>query len=373
MAVAIAVWSQALNPGEPIEYAPPADLKITSAALGDELADSNARSSVRLIYSAPCPSEDDEDDDEDLKLEPAATVLCSLTPGKIEQAALNIILEGGQVVAFENTGKNIIYLNGNFVDQVRQDDPPSDDELGIPDEEEALRLEDVSSDVEVEADELGLDEDSDVVMEEPKQKAKTAKESKKRQLESEGDGAQADETSKAEKKKLKKLKAEGGQPVLVGGESTVTEGTKEKKKDKKKDKKEKKEKEKGDDAGKKKDASKSTPSDAFKEIAGGVKVKDTAPGTGPEAKKGDTVHMRYTGKLDDGTVFDSNTKGKPFTFTLGDGDVIKGWDVGIVGMKAGGERVLVIPPNMGYGKRKQSGIPPSSTLTFDVKLVKIST
>lgn len=75
--------SQVLNPGEPIEYAPPADLKITSAALGDELADSNARSSVRLIYSAPRPSEDDEDDDEDLKLEPAATVLCSLTPGKV--------------------------------------------------------------------------------------------------------------------------------------------------------------------------------------------------------------------------------------------------------------------------------------------------
>jgi len=79
--------------------------------------------------------------------------------------------------------------------------------------------------------------------------------------------------------------------------------------------------------------------------------------------------MRYIGKLENGEIFDSNTKGKPFTFRLGAGEVIKGWDQGLEGMKLGGERLLIIPPSLGYGKRKMDGIPPNSTLRFEVKLV----
>ncbi|KAF8322102.1 peptidyl-prolyl cis-trans isomerase, partial [Clavulina sp. PMI_390] len=82
------------------------------------------------------------------------------------------------------------------------------------------------------------------------------------------------------------------------------------------------------------------------------------------AKKGKTLSMRYILKLGNGKIVDKNTSGKPFKFTLGAGEVIKGWDEGLVGMKVGAERMLEIPPQMGYGKRKMSDIPANSTLYF---------
>ncbi|KAK6358684.1 peptidylprolyl isomerase fpr4 [Orbilia blumenaviensis] len=103
----------------------------------------------------------------------------------------------------------------------------------------------------------------------------------------------------------------------------------------------------------------------------GVKIEDHKVGSGPEAKKGQKVSMRYIGKLTDGKVFDSNKKGKPFTFNLGKGDVIKGWDIGVAGMKVGGERKLVIPANLAYGNKALPGIPKNSTLVFEVKLLEI--
>ena len=74
--------------------------------------------------------------------------------------------------------------------------------------------------------------------------------------------------------------------------------------------------------------------------------------------------MRYIGRLSNGKIFDQNTKGAPFSFKLGKGEVIKGWDVGIAGMQVGGERKLIIPASLAYGKQAISGIPPNSTLTF---------
>lgn len=95
------------------------------------------------------------------------------------------------------------------------------------------------------------------------------------------------------------------------------------------------------------------------------------------AKNGDTLVMNYTGKLTDGTVFDSNVLPEfghvsPFEFTLGRGQVIKGWDEGLVGMKIGEKKTLTIPPEKGYGERGAgSKIPPNATLIFDVELVGI--
>ncbi|KAL4717191.1 hypothetical protein ACJJTC_017078 [Scirpophaga incertulas] len=92
-----------------------------------------------------------------------------------------------------------------------------------------------------------------------------------------------------------------------------------------------------------------------------------------KSKKGDLLHMHYTGTLDDGTEFDSSIpRGIPLTFTLGSGQVIKGWDQGLIGMCEGEQRKLVIPPELAYG---EAGAPPkipkSATLTFNVDLVKI--
>jgi len=107
-------------------------------------------------------------------------------------------------------------------------------------------------------------------------------------------------------------------------------------------------------------------------VVSGVTVDDRKIGSGPAAKKGDRISMRYIGKLDKTkAVFDSNKKGKPFSFQLGKGEVIKGWDIGVAGMQAGGERRLTIPAGLAYGSQKMDGIPANSTLVFDVKLLEI--
>ncbi|MGA2551475.1 MAG: FKBP-type peptidyl-prolyl cis-trans isomerase [Burkholderiaceae bacterium] len=110
-------------------------------------------------------------------------------------------------------------------------------------------------------------------------------------------------------------------------------------------------------------------------------MTDHKVGTGTEAVAGKTVTVHYTGWLQDlsapdhkGKKFDSSRdRGDPFTFPLGGGQVIKGWDQGVQGMKIGGQRTLVIPPEMGYGARGAGGglIPPNATLIFDVELLEV--
>ncbi len=104
-----------------------------------------------------------------------------------------------------------------------------------------------------------------------------------------------------------------------------------------------------------------------------LQKEDLVVGTGDEAVTGKRVDVHYTGWLTDGTKFDSSVdRGKPFTFQLGAGMVIKGWDEGVAGMRVGGKRKLTIPPELGYGARGAGGvIPPGATLVFDVELLGV--
>jgi FKBP-type peptidyl-prolyl cis-trans isomerase len=105
-----------------------------------------------------------------------------------------------------------------------------------------------------------------------------------------------------------------------------------------------------------------------------LEIEDLTVGAGRDAKTGDTVHVQYTGTLTSGKKFDSSYDhgGQPFKFTLGRGEVIKGWDEGVVGMKVGGKRRLRIPSELGYGsKGSLPDIPPGAGLVFEVELVSI--
>ena len=105
----------------------------------------------------------------------------------------------------------------------------------------------------------------------------------------------------------------------------------------------------------------------------GLEYWDIKAGTGPTATAGHTVKVHYTGWLTNGKKFDSSVdRGEPFTFDLGGGQVIKGWDEGVAGMKVGGKRQLRIPPELAYGARGAGGaVPPNATLIFDVELLGV--
>jgi|JI8StandDraft_1071087.scaffolds.fasta_scaffold177436_1 FKBP-type peptidyl-prolyl cis-trans isomerase len=115
------------------------------------------------------------------------------------------------------------------------------------------------------------------------------------------------------------------------------------------------------------------PEAEWKKNASGLEIQELKLGEGAEAKAGATVDVHYTGWLLDGTKFDSSVdRGKPFSFHLGAGEVIRGWDEGVAGMKVGGKRKLRIPAELGYGARGAGGvIPGNATLIFDVELLGV--
>jgi len=104
----------------------------------------------------------------------------------------------------------------------------------------------------------------------------------------------------------------------------------------------------------------------------GLITQVLVPGDGDAAKKGDKIQVHFVGSLLDGGVFDSSrSRGTPFSFWVGEGQVIAGWDEGLLGMKEGERRLLTVPPAIGYGGDEKPGIPPNSTLVFDIELLDV--
>ncbi|KAH8704888.1 hypothetical protein BGW36DRAFT_331872 [Talaromyces proteolyticus] len=367
-----------------------------------ETDDSDDPESLKSIISklvkgkAPATGEEDEeeDDEDEEGLELEEVVVCTLDTEKQYQQPLDITVSENERIFFKVTGTHTVFLTGNYViptDEGRQffddedlDDEDSDEYDLSPDEED---LEDFDINALMDNDDMSDDLDdlddpriTEVDSENEAPKLVSTKGKNKRAAE---DDAALDELiakdsknqttvngdATLSKKQQKKLKKNNGEAAPAEIKKDTKESTPAKT-DKKVQFAKNLEQGPTGSTQDKKPAETTTGTLGVKEVQG-VKIDDKKLGKGPAAKNGNTVAMRYIGKFEDGKVFDSNKKGKPFSFKIGKGEVIKGWDIGIAGMAAGGERRIVIPPHLGYGKKGVPGIPGNSKLVFDVKLLEI--
>ncbi|KAK2589550.1 peptidylprolyl isomerase fpr3 [Conoideocrella luteorostrata] len=304
--------------------------------------------------------EDDDDSDSDDGADLENFVVCTLDTERNYQQPLDITVNHGEKVFFVVTGTHAVYLTGNYI-MADADMDSDDDEEDYDFDPESLDYALGEDDGEDESDELDDVDDPRVTEvdsdEEEVPKLVETKKGKNKRAAEEVDGLDELIAKAADsKKQQKKLKNNKGEAI------TAEDGKKDKKVQFAKNL------EQGPTGSGKQVDGKAT---TGVKVVQGVTVDDRTLGKGRTVKNGDTVGVRYIGKLANGQQFDANKKGKPFSFKVGKGQVIKGWDVGIAGMAIGGERRLTIPAHLGYGSRGMPGIPTNSQLTFDVKLLEI--
>ncbi|KAI9022553.1 hypothetical protein DFJ74DRAFT_669949 [Hyaloraphidium curvatum] len=391
----MAFWGLVVYPNKSYTQTVDQPFRITMAALGE--APAAGRHTVTVTV----------DDD--------TYVLCSLTTDKVEQQQLDLVFGEGEDITIKMNGPSPIHLTGTFLLDDEEPDFSDFDDESIDSDDLMIEGEDGEEDSENEVERMPpgkvkvLGEDDESGSEEESGE------------EGSGDGDEDSEESeeeqpapkgKAEKPKGKaekgaqkpevKRKAESGQTpqqppkkqkVEDGAASQkATPAAKPQKADGQQSGKQTPAETKGTPANVQKEASKpgtatkagdnkskpatpATDTDKTpkkKTLPSGLVIEDKVVGSGAKAKNGKTLALRYIGKLASGKVFDSNTSGNPFKVQLGKGSVIKGWEVGLQGMNAGGTRVLGIPPNLAYGaKGAPPDIPPNSTLTFEIKLLSV--
>ncbi|KAI0843030.1 hypothetical protein F5Y06DRAFT_256754 [Hypoxylon sp. FL0890] len=335
--------------------------------MGDDGAKTNGVVKASKKGKEPATSSDDEDDDESIDsaaLDLEELVVCTLDTERNYQQPLDLTFGPDEEVFFVVKGTHAIHLTGNYVvdpDENVSDEDDEDYDMGIDEydseDSEVDELDDIQDPrvTEIESDE---EEAPKLIA------AETKKGKNKRPAEDETEGldqmmAKAEET-KLSKKQQKKLKNNKGEAVVKEeAKDTSSKGDK------------KVQFAKNLEQGPTGSAAAEKGATLGVKTVQGVTVDDRKIGSGRVAKKGNKVEVRYIGKLQDGKVFDANKKGKPFSFSVGKGEVIKGWDIGIQGMSVGGERRLTIPAHLAYGSKAQPGIPANSTLIFDIKLLAI--
>jgi FK506-binding nuclear protein len=326
-------WSRTIEPGQSQELEqfdedemPPVLLHVTAACFGE-----NVTAGSRSVVS--------------IKTENYEGPVCSLTAGSHENQTLDLLFSLSEPTTVSVSGQNpsSVTLSGYF-------QPLSDDYAESY--AEGSDLED-------------MDADLDDMDEEQIEEYRRALESRGRKRHLEDEGSDDDEQP------TKKRKTNKGQAARGGGvedDTKETESTNKASKSKS-PKQSPKQSPKGSPAtsskkGKKKD---------WIMVKGGLKYKEIRDGQGKGAKNGDTVGVYYVGQLGDNTIFDKCIEGQPLEFTLGAGEVIKGWELGLNGMKVGGKRRLQIPSKMGYGTQgSEPEIPPNADLTFTIELKSIS-
>ncbi|EEB08737.1 FKBP-type peptidyl-prolyl cis-trans isomerase [Schizosaccharomyces japonicus yFS275] len=366
MSVPIAVYSLPVK-GEnvpAVDEQTDSSVHLTMASI-DPSEKSNKPVSLKVTVIPKVFADEEVDDDEMkefLEENKQEFILCTLKPGLIYQQPLDFSFGFQETVTFSAIGGSTIYLSGSFMvsdepsDDEDDDEEESDYDLS-PDEDELVETlsdeEEQASDDSEEEEEDSLD---DIKEEKPKKSAaKTAGKKRQQREEAADDNEMEVEEPEAAAKPAKgnkKQKAEPAKEKKVAFAEKLEQGP-------------------TGPAAKKEKQPAASSEKKTQNLKGGVVATDYKVGGGAVATNGKKVEMRYIGKLQNGKVFDKNTKGKPFSFLLGRGEVIKGWDVGVLGMAEGGERKLTIPASMAYGNQNIPGIPKNSTLIFEVKLLKV--
>ncbi|CAO3596918.1 unnamed protein product [Absidia cylindrospora] len=359
--------------------------RITMASLAETAKNNNSRAALRI------------------KVDDNEFVLCSLTPGKVDQQLLDLIIAKDEEIAFSVEGQHTIHLTGNYLFDDEEEEYEDDEELDsdeMDSDEAQLMLEgeddeddedldneailnsvpegidrakvvaylngeidsdDMMSDSEEEIDESRIEEiEEEEEEEEEEEPAKPLTKKEKKAAAAAAAAAAKEEKPKEEKPLTKKEKKAAAAAAAAAEKEQAAKQEKKRAADTQKEEPAKKQKteEKKPKQQEKKQVTK---------LPSGLIIEDVKVGDGANVKSGARIGMRYIGKLTNGKVFDKNTSGKPFNFVLGRGEVIKGWDQGILGMKLGGERKLTIPAPLAYGKRgAPPQIPGNATLVFEV-------
>ncbi|EEB05981.1 FKBP-type peptidyl-prolyl cis-trans isomerase [Schizosaccharomyces japonicus yFS275] len=340
--------------------------------------------------------EGSDEEDEELFEQEEQITLCTLMNGSIYQQALNITFPPGETVYFTKTGgKSPVYLSGQCTVVQRSLEDYSEGESDEDDDEEEEDVSDLDSDemndmFDLMAEEASSDEEEEsedgepgVTIEELESEQEEEKEEQEEQEEEVKPeaGAEDKKEKKQSKKEKKAKKDEKNEDKETDKEDKEKEGEAEAEEENESNSSAEVESTPSSGSKRSRDQASAEPSKKQKteteqypkkKLEGDVMVQDKVMGMGPVAKTGKRIAVRYIGRLSNGKVFDKNVSGKPFSFYLGKGEVIRGWDIGIPGMQIGGQRTIQIPALLAYGKKKIPGIPPNSDLTFEVKLLSVN-
>jgi len=366
-------WGVELLPGKKYEQEPEENLHVTSACLGNN-SSHKGRNSVQVEING------------------GAFTVANLTLQSKEQKQLDLYFEEGEKVVFYITGQDPVHLTGYYVPEepMMGEDFNSEDELD--DEELKNRL--IASGQATPEDFEDSEEEAEVPAPPPKveNKANNANNAKGNKGKNKGNNAKetpAKDTPAAKETPAKDTAAKNNTPkgtpaknnakgakseptspaapaAAAAGGKRKAEATTPKAK-------------KGKSTPTSPEATESAPGTPSadkgipRQMPNGLRVTDLSIGSGDVAKPGGFVRVKYVGRLENGHKFDSMEKNSGFRFRLGVGEVIKGWDMGVKGMRVGGKRTLSIPPALAYGPRgAPPDIPPNSTLNFEVELIGVN-
>lgn len=353
----------------------PASFKITMASLGPNKeieATSNGKTQrTSLIFNL--------DEKEDF-------TLCSLTNDKVEQQVLDLVLTEGETIAFRVEGPHPIHLSGYYINEQEDDGFINDEEEYSDEAEEDSQIE-YDSELEDDDDsEFDSEDDSEFDSEEEKEMTKNprirvlesdeeeeATDSEEDEEESEEEESDEEEVKSSKKVKFDLPKTKEPAPATMEAVSSTKDSPKTTKVTPPPAKISTTPAPAPSAPAKPvtPQAKEQGPNPVKKTLPSGLQIEDLKLGSGSKASQGKTVLIHYKGSLLNGKVFDSSFGGKPLKFSVGKGQVIKGMDIGIVGMAVGGSRKLVIPGPLAYGNSALPNIPRNSTLVFEIRLEKI--